>query len=224
MKKLIKFFKKEWISILVLLGFVLITKYYQNRLPDKIPIHYNLEGIADDWGSKWIILGLFPALTFLTYVIMFYITKIDPKKKFESTYDKPLPQIRSLIMIVFFGIELIVLEAALSNHINPEWLVGLIVAIVFVGIGNFMNSIKPNYFIGFRTPWTLENVEVWRATHRLVSKIWVTSGLIYLALIPLLDNFELIIGLVVLLILGVVWPSVYSYRLSKKLNTQDLAK
>lgn len=213
-----RFIKKEWISLLAFLGFVFCTFYYGNKLPNEIPIHFNLEGEADGWGSKWIMLALFPVIGVLTYLLLFFVPKIDPKKKFESTYDKPLPQFRSLLMIMLFGIELIALKSAISEQLNPQWLTGLIVALVFVGFGNFMNSIKPNYFIGFRTPWTLENAEVWKLTHRLVSKIWVFGGIIYLVLMPGLTNLELMIGLGILLILGVILPVIYSYRLSKSLK------
>ncbi len=48
-----------------------------------------------------------------------------------------------------------------------------------------MHSIKPNYFAGMRTPWTLEDNDTWRATHRLAGKLWFAGGII-LTIIALL--------------------------------------
>jgi uncharacterized membrane protein len=51
----------------------------------------------------------------------------------------------------------------------------------FAVLGNYMHSIKPNYFVGFRTPWTLESEDNWRKTHQLVSKVWVPGGLLIIS-------------------------------------------
>ncbi|MDQ2752120.1 MAG: SdpI family protein, partial [Bacteroidota bacterium] len=34
-------------------------------------------------------------------------------------------------------------------------------------MGNNFYNIKPNYFAGYRLPWTLESEENWRKTHHL---------------------------------------------------------
>ena len=34
-----------------------------------------------------------------------------------------------------------------------------------------MPSLKQNYFIGIKTPWTLENEMVWKKTHRITARI-----------------------------------------------------
>ena len=37
-----------------------------------------------------------------------------------------------------------------------------------------MHSIKPNYFVGMRLPWTLESEANWRSTHQFASRavVW----------------------------------------------------
>jgi uncharacterized membrane protein len=39
--------------------------------------------------------------------------------------------------------------------------------VLFIAMGNYFKVIQPNYFIGIKTPWTLENKEVWKLTHIL---------------------------------------------------------
>lgn len=92
--------------------------------------------------------------------------------------------------------------------------IGILIAIT----GNYMNSIKPNYFIGIRTPWTLENPDVWKKTHRFASKLWIIGGVLMTisAFTPFLkDSLFVIVGAV--LILAVI-PFIYSYRLFNKLK------
>ena len=49
--------------------------------------------------------------------------------------------------------------------------------LLFVGLGNYLPRIRSNWWIGIRTPWTLESEAVWRETHRLAGWTFVGAGL-----------------------------------------------
>ncbi len=87
--------------------------------------------------------------------------------------------------------------------------------VFFVVLGNFLGNLRPNYFVGIRTPWTLENPETWRATHRLGGRLMFFGGLILL--IAQLFLSEGIFGwLFVVSILSLVaWGFVYSWHHSQ---------
>ena len=90
------------------------------------------------------------------------------------------------------------------------------VGLLFCFIGNYMHNIKPNYFAGFRVPWTLNNAENWRKTHLLAGKIWFAGGLgLSLLCLLLPDTISFIVFFTVTIILVII-PAVYSYRLYKK--------
>ncbi len=51
----------------------------------------------------------------------------------------------------------------------------------FLVLGNYFGNLKPNRFVGIRTPWTLKSDETWRATHRLggrISGLWLTCDVV----------------------------------------------
>jgi uncharacterized membrane protein len=79
-----------------------------------------------------------------------------------------------------------------------------------------MNSIKPNYFAGFRTPWALENEDNWRATHRLVSKVWFAGGILITIFTLILPSGPATIVLLCLVAVMTILPYSYSYRYFKK--------
>ena len=54
------------------------------------------------------------------------------------------------------------------------------VLLFFIILGNYLGNVRPNYFVGIRTPWTLENPETWRATHRLGGRLMFFGALILL--------------------------------------------
>ena len=104
---------------------------------------------------------------------------------------------------------------------NPNMIV-ILVGTLFVFMGNYFKVIKQNYFIGIKTPWTLENEEVWKLTHLLAGKMWVIGGIVIVIcslVLPENINFYFLISITA--VISIV-PIVYSYLIYKKLkNTKE---
>jgi len=83
-------------------------------------------------------------------------------------------------------------------------------------LGNLMGKLRPNYFVGVRTPWTLESTEVWAKTHRLAGKLMVIAGLVLLVACLKFQPAIYVWIYVPLILAIVVVPIVYSFRLYKK--------
>jgi uncharacterized membrane protein len=105
---------------------------------------------------------------------------------------------------------------------NPNMLFALIGAL-FAMLGNYFQTVRPNYFIGIRTPWTLENEQVWKNTHRLGGRLWIVGGVLIAILAFFINNnhlFSIIFGVIISLI--VIVPVVFSYtEFKKEKNTLD---
>ncbi len=54
---------------------------------------------------------------------------------------------------------------------------GLLVGILYLILGNFIPKVKPNYSIGFRIPWALNDSDNWYHTHRFGGKCMVIGEL-----------------------------------------------
>lgn len=164
-----------------------------NNLPISVPTHYNLDNKADDFGNKLeiLVITLFMfAVTIGTSLLVLNLDKFDPKKRYASNHSLIVKI--SWAVTIFTSLISCYIVYSTENYaqsktieISPKYLVGL-VALLFVVLGNFMNNIKPNYFFGIRTPWTLDDEENWRRTHHLGAKIWFFGGLIMFALAMLL--------------------------------------
>jgi uncharacterized membrane protein len=91
----------------------------------------------------------------------------------------------------------------------------VLLSVAFAGfqlfLGNVLPRVRPNFFVGIRTPWTLASDTVWRRTHRVAGKLLVGGGVLSLAAIALAPNlvaFPLTIASMVVALLG---PSAASY-------------
>ena len=150
--------KKEWfVPILLVIPFV-VSIYLWDQLPDQVPIHFNIQGEADDWGPKWINAFLIPGIALTIYIFLLIIPVIDPKRRIVSA-QKPVSAIRIFTTLFMIGIYGFVMAKTLEIDVDLGIYINISVGVLILIIGNYMNTIKPNYFIGIRTPWTLENPE-----------------------------------------------------------------
>lgn len=75
----------RWVpAIFILIGFG-IAGYYYPKLPERIPIHFGINGEADGWGEP-ITIFLLPGINFAIYLILELITRYTP----PSTWNYPV--------------------------------------------------------------------------------------------------------------------------------------
>lgn len=193
-----------------------------DQIPQRIPIHFGIDGNPDRFGTKnEIIIApvTFTITGILVYFILRNIHKIDPKRKYRATTSAVLAKLSVVILLLSCAVTLFISYWSVKGRADglPMLFCGLSLMLAY--IGNLMHSIKPNYFAGFRLPWTLENEENWRKTHQLASKIWFAGGII-LAVLSLILNFKaLFIVFMSAIFLMTIIPVIYSYniyRLSTK--------
>ena len=78
-----------------------------------------------------------------------------------------------------------------------------------------MGKVRKNFFIGFRTPWTLASDEVWNRTHHLGGRLFVAAGVIMVTGSLVGVPPEWIIGIVI--VCG-LYPLLHSYLLYRRLE------
>lgn len=195
--------------IIVLIPFVYLA-YVWNSLPEKVPLHWNIEGEIDRYGEKSELILIPLLLPLLIYVLFTIIPRIDPKRKIKNMGNK-YTILKSIMTIFMSALAMIIIYAALNETLyNPNYIV-LLIGILFALLGNYFKTLRANYFIGIKTPWTLENETVWKETHKLAGKLWFAGGLLIVLTSILLDkktNFTLFAVITVFI---TVIPVVYSY-------------
>lgn len=206
--------QRDWIAYVAILLPVIYLGAIYSSLPQTVPVHWDLEGKTDGWGDKsmlWLTILLLPVLI---YVIFCFVTKVDPKREIKN--NTSLQRLKILLTVLMSLLCCYIIYSAKSQKISlPPF---VIIGLVFIIMGNYMYSIKPNYFIGIRTPWTLENEEVWRKTHRISAPVWMIAGMA-LCLVSLFAPYSMAALACTAISLAVALFSViYSYMAWKKLK------
>lgn len=199
---------------------VYLVSIYRD-LPATIPVHFGADGRPNGFGPKiesWVIQGIMSGVSIALFFLFRYLPQIDPKKKVqlgEDTFRK-----LSFGMMIFLSVLSVWINMSMLNgSMKSDNVVFVLISLLFVFMGNMMYNVKPNYFFGVRTPWTLENEGTWRATHRLAGKLWVGGGLVLTIATLLLHGkaaFSVFMGGVLLL---AFIPIIYSYLYFKQHRT-----
>jgi uncharacterized membrane protein len=202
--------KKELPIIgIVILPFIYLA-YIWNSLPQVVPIHWNMEGEIDGYGNKAMLILVPILLPLLVYLIFLAIPKIDPKNRLNQMGNK-LQNIKVILTIFMSVLALFIMYSAKNQSLtNPNYMI-LGLGILFIILGNYFKTIKPNYFLGIRTPWTLESETVWKETHKLAGKMWFIGGIIIIFSSLILEKqLNLIVFLTVTGIITLI-PIYYSF-------------
>lgn len=181
-----------------------------SHAPDRIPVHWNMHGEVDRYGGKAEGLLLLPAISFGLYCLLLFIPRLDPGKENYKLFAGAYYGIRLSIQVFFVILYGAIFLTAFGYEVSVGKIVFVSVGALFVVLGNVMGKLRPNWFAGIRTPWTLSSKLSWTKTHRAGGWTFVGIGLAAIAAAFFDAKWALFtfIGGAVIGVLGLV---VYSY-------------
>lgn len=197
--------KEAFIWAIIAIPFVYYGILYP-KLPAQIPIHFDIHGNPDNFTSKskywWVIAGT----TLGIYALMLIIPFIDPKRKIQQMGNKYY-MLKLILVALISLMSIFSIYVASNPNVDISFLVIVLIGLMFLILGNYMPSFKPNYFIGIRTPWTLESEVIWRKTHRMGGWLWSLTGIAVIILALARVNISISI---ILLLVAAFTPVIYS--------------
>ncbi len=146
----------------------------------EVPIHFDINGNPDQYGSPFLGLFLLPLTALFVVLLLAFIPYIEPRlenlkqsgRAFRATWA---------VLLIFFAVlhTIIVLSTLQITQINLfEIFFPIAMGTLFLVLGNFMGKVRSNYMFGIRTPWTLSSELSWNKTHRLGGRLMMAVGAI----------------------------------------------
>ena len=210
-----------WLVGLMIIAPLIYGAIIYPQLPSRIPTHFNIEGKADAWGgpsSIFIGPGIMGAVSIFVYILMSNLKTFDPKK-YDEANDTLYSNFAVLTVAFLSALSTIIIYSSThADEINVGKLILPLVGLSFAGLGWYMPKFKQNYFVGFKLPWTLENVDNWNETHKVASKYWIYGGLFQAIVTFILPMKFGMIGFMLATAVMVIIPAVFSYRMFKNGN------
>lgn len=231
MKKII-----PWLMLVLSFANGAALALYIKGLPDgEFPVHFDINGTPDRYGSKWEMLAFSAVAVLLAvgYIVYRIATKnkenVQKNAKYEDVF---IPIIIAVMCAIPWGITLAVVKSmnaaapaapADTSRVLGGVLAGLGLLMAFTS--NISGKIAPNKTFGLRTWATLSDERVWRKAHRLQGYMGLAGSLVTigcgLAVVFGAKPVALLmgIGLAALIVFGVIVPAIYADVLYKKLNS-----
>jgi immunity protein, SdpI family len=211
--------KLSWLETVLLTAPFVVLVIYWNDLPSPVPIHWNFRGQIDGWATKTPGIFIIPltalGMTALLRVLPWFDPRLRRTLGDESLMPAVLPIIRLAVLFLLNTIFFVQIAASLGRTIPGDRIIVSTVLLFLIVVGNFLGNVRPNYFVGVRTPWTLENPETWRATHQLGGRLMFFGGLILFVGQFLLSKPIFSCLLVASILLFAAWGIVYSWHHSR---------
>lgn len=199
------------ITLLTLVAWIIALPH----LPATMPIHWGANGEADGFATKINAMILTVGIMVLIYFIIAFVPRIDPRKENYKYFSKTYNILLNAVLLLFFFVNMSTILQGLGYNVPMSYIAPIMAGLVFIIIGNYLQRVRSNYFMGIRTPWTLSNENVWKKTHRLSGKLFFIGGLLILISAFLPNGYKSVImwGSIVLC---VAIPYLYSYVAYKK--------
>jgi len=175
-------------STIVILAMLGLSIWAMNMLPPdgQFATHWGLNGQADGFGGRTKVLWAMPAMALGVSALLAIVPLIDPRKRNLQRSAGPylIAWIGGVILLGFAHATM-VLNAAKIIHVADvsngpgmiKWLV-ILVGVFFAVLGSVLGKVRPNWFMGIRTPWTLSSDMSWDKTHRLAGKLFLITGVL----------------------------------------------
>ena len=212
--------KINWLEFVLLVAPFPFLALEWDEFPGRIPVHWGIHDNVNGWASKPFGLLFLPVVNVLAWSLLRFIQYIDPKVRRTSDEERlramKVFQIMRLAIIAFmFGMWCFQMAIARGYPVSMNNFALNGCLLLFIVMGNFFAALRPNYFVGIRTPWTLENPETWRATHRAGGRIMVFGAFLLIAT-ELFVQKQIFAWLFVACILGfALWALIYSWNYSR---------
>jgi uncharacterized membrane protein len=206
------------VFIATLLGLQVITSFLlYPRLPDRLPTHWNLHGQVDGTMPKMQGLLVPLGINLCLYLLLLAIPYLDPKGKmeqFRDTYGWIRLSLHTFMALLFVAM----MAFSLGYRISIDRVVPGLVSLLIIVCGKLMGRMRPNYFVGIRTPWTLESPEVWQKTHQVSGPVWVVAGVLGLigSLLGGPWAFGLLFFPLMLAAVFSIWYSWHAFKMEKQ--------
>lgn len=161
--------------------------------PEQVPMHYDIYGNIDRWGSKYEQL-IFPIIivifSIFWHLFCNYFRKKakqlgDSKEGREAASNGKVIYVTAVGTTLMFTVMNFVFLLSAYNEaktaasvasIDINMIVGVLMGLMLVGTGAYMPTTSRNPVVGFRTKKTMISEENWAKANRFAGRVFMLSG------------------------------------------------
>lgn len=228
--------KNKFVWIITALSFA-VSAAAVNFLPDKIPVHYDLEGNIDRYGSKYEVFN-YPVIILLI-ALVYAVILATQKKKMNSLTDEKKTEmtvnnlkVAGLTVNCIAAVQLVMQSGSVFLNIRRSGeifisddidsftiqmtLLSVCFGIMFIVLGNVLQKTKMNSVIGLRTESSMKNDMTWQLSNRFAGRAMMICGIITIILALAVKGIASVLLMLVLLVCAAIVSAVYASKTAEK--------
>ncbi|MBQ1270530.1 MAG: SdpI family protein [Clostridia bacterium] len=184
-----------------------------DKLPHRVPAHFNFEGETTRLGDRGELVFLLPLSLLPAHWLCLFITSRDPGNRDQT--KKAVKIVYWIMPVISVVISAVMYAIVFDIEFGMDRIMPFGFGLMFAVMGNYLPKIKQNYTLGIKLTWTVNNEDNWNATHRFGGKVWVIGGILMIisGLIPGAAG----IGAFMIVVFAAAFiPMIYSYLYYRK--------
>ena len=219
--------KLMWIISLIS---VAITAAAVTILPDRVPMHSDIAGNIDRWGSKYenfIFPVIILALALTMHLTIRYFEKQTEKGKTEKERESARTNVKVLGIVgvvttamftvmqcfILYGAYTGAKENAAEMTVDIGKVSCILLGLLFIILGNFMTKTRTNSIIGTRISWSMYNDTTWKKSNRFSAIVLILAGILTIITAVLLKNsFAAMLLMLGYLLAAVILSLIYAHK------------
>lgn len=230
--------KKEILIWMLIVLMIIVTIMATVFLPDTVPMHYDLKGEVNRWGSKYENFILVILTISFGLFLKIYSDKLKKTANSNEDYKSAVDAKKNIVVVEYTNIGVLLMfnimnigflymqfhytnNTSTAIEFDIYKVITIVSAIMFIVIGNVIPKCKINSVVGIRTPWSMKNDIAWLYSQRYGGITFIIAGIIIIVGACFLKQiFALIFMSVVLGIATIIciYLSYVSYKKSLELT------
>ncbi|WP_455538554.1 SdpI family protein [Terrisporobacter sp.] len=202
---------------------LLVTLYMYPLIPDKIPVHYWLDGSIDKWGDKH-------ELLIVSIIILLFVcfkSKIFNENFNDETEDKITKFNNYYFILILNLLSYITLYVSINfetclNNFNLYNFFICTICFIFGFFGNYITHANRNSCLSIRTKYTLENTIIWDRTHKFCGALWLSGSFVFFPMFLFSNGYILLIFAFLMIVVFAILPYIYMHYLHEKYLSGEL--
>ena len=214
------------ISCVSLVGTAAVLQF----MPDRVPMHYDIAGNIDRWGSKYENL-IFPVIIIILSLFMTVLTGHYEKKAIAAMSEKKRAEAGSNVRVLGIAGALLaamftIMQAFILCGSYREAVSGadrqavdmgkvavILLGVMMIVLGNFMPKTRSNSAVGFRMRWSMFNDTTWQKSNRFGAFAIIAAGILTVLLAVLIkSSLAAMIAALGLIAVAAIATAVYSHK------------
>jgi uncharacterized membrane protein len=211
------------IAIALIIAAIALSLAVWRRLPAHIAVHWTTAGQVDTYAPRAVGASIVPLVMAVVALAFTVFPALSPRGFGLDPRARGYKAIAVAIMLFLSALHGFIIFTALRIAPSVTTVMPILLGGLLIVLGNYLPKVPRNFFVGIRTPWTIADPDVWYRTHRVGGIVFMLSGVLLMAVGPLLTGAAMDALMIAVIAVAALTSLIYSFAIYRKSHQGDIS-